>query len=253
MCEQTKAGKIAWALVVCFGFIAAGYLIGKSYLAWQDSPVATSISTYPINDLAFPTVTVCPPRGSNTALNHDLIKLENSSLTEAERKHLKYGVYETFMAPSHEAYMRNMLSFANKKNLPQMLKGYHSTPKPYGTNGFEIIMWDNSGTYQTPWFGENFQEDYYKLGHNHHIVLEFPENLPALVGEGSLVIDLEVDTREEGEGWFDAVLFTENGRLDLPESGRMGMSLWEKAEEYSCPNLVCFCTWPVLELFPLAM
>ena len=70
-------------------------------------------------------------------------------------------------------------------------------------------------------------------------MLEFPENLPALVDEGSLVIDLEVDTREEGKGWFDAVLFTENGRLDLPESGRMGMSLWEKAEEYSCPNLVC--------------
>ena len=146
--------------MVCLGFIAAGYLIGKSYIAWQDSPVSTSISTYPIKDLDFPIVTVCPPRVSNTALNHDLIKAK--SLSEAERERLQDGVYETFMAPSHEAYMRDMLSFANEKNLKQMLKGYQSTPKPYGTNGFEVIMWDNSGSFQTPWFGGSFQEDYYR-------------------------------------------------------------------------------------------
>ena len=47
---QTKSAKILWFLVVCFGFIAAGILINKSYKDWHENPIATLITTHPIDE-----------------------------------------------------------------------------------------------------------------------------------------------------------------------------------------------------------
>ena len=96
-------GKLAWCLVVVLGFTGAVYLINKSYSAWQESPLATSISTYPITDLDFPPVTVCPAKGSHTAINYDLMKADNDSLTEEDRDNLKQAVYVNITEPSHQA------------------------------------------------------------------------------------------------------------------------------------------------------
>jgi hypothetical protein len=76
-------------MIVCLGFCGAGFLINSSYSAWQESPVATSITTHPITDLDFPTVTVCPPKGSHTALNYDLMKANDTSLMMKHRENLK--------------------------------------------------------------------------------------------------------------------------------------------------------------------
>ena len=45
-----------------------------------------TITTHPVADLEFPTVTVCPPKGSNTALNYDLIRARNVSFTDDKRE-----------------------------------------------------------------------------------------------------------------------------------------------------------------------
>ena len=66
--HQTTITKCSWAIVVCLGFIGAGILIHRSYDKWQESPIETTITTHPLDGLDFPTVTVCPPKGSNTAL-----------------------------------------------------------------------------------------------------------------------------------------------------------------------------------------
>ena len=83
--SQSKVGKSLWCMIVCLGFCGAGYLIQSSYSSWQDSPVAASITTHPIADLDFPTVTVCPPKGSHTTLNYDLMKANDTSLTKEDR------------------------------------------------------------------------------------------------------------------------------------------------------------------------
>ena len=70
------------------GFSTAFYLINDSYVDWQASPIATSISTHPISELEFPTVTVCPPENSNTALNYDLMRAINITLTDKDRQAL---------------------------------------------------------------------------------------------------------------------------------------------------------------------
>ena len=83
-----KVSKLFWLTVVVFGFFIAAYLINGSYEDWQASPIATSISTHPISELDFPIVTVCPPQGSNTVLNYDLVRARNITLTAVSYTHL---------------------------------------------------------------------------------------------------------------------------------------------------------------------
>ena len=198
--------------MVVLGFITAGYLISKSYLAWQESPVATSITTHPISELDFPTVTVCPPKDSHTALNYDLMKAGNDSLTEEDREHLKKAVFESFIETPHHQYMRRMRE--SPMDPRQIYEGFQSVPKPYGDSGFEIVTWNYYGRLETPRFGEQFEAEYYKTDKLSHIVLEFPDNLREQLGSGSLVIEVEVDTREE-EDWLEEVTYMIGSRYKL--------------------------------------
>ena len=85
--KSTKE-RLAWVAIVVVCFAIAISMITSSYKEWQESPVSTTITTHPITELDFPTVTVCPPRGSNTALNHLLEKVKDVNFTEEERQEL---------------------------------------------------------------------------------------------------------------------------------------------------------------------
>ena len=91
-------------------------------------------------------------------------------------------------------------------NVEKIWEGYKSVPKGYEfkSSGFEILMWDSSGTIQSPGFGEQFDRDRFKMDMNLHYVLKFPPDLAEVVGGGSLVVELEVDTFEV-EGWQEEV------------------------------------------------
>ena len=67
---KSRTARAIWVAIVVACFAVAIYMFNDSYTEWQESPVSTTITTHPITELEFPTVTVCPPRGSNTALNH---------------------------------------------------------------------------------------------------------------------------------------------------------------------------------------
>ena len=204
-----------WFGVVCFGFIGAGILIGKSYHEWQENPIATSITTHAINDLDFPNVTICPPMDSNTALYHDLVKAGSGNISLGNKKILREAATEIFLIGTHFEYSRNMLGTSYMGNIRQVFQGYHSLPIPYNNaNGFEIKMWNLNGTITTPWFGEEYpilgqdkpgKLEYYKEDREFHMVLEFPEDIKKQIGSGSLNLELEVDIRE-AEGWVEEVL-----------------------------------------------
>ena len=57
-------------------------------------------------------------------------------------------------------------------------------------------MWNKNGTFLTPGFGNECDASYYTEDRNHHMIIEFPENLIDMVGRGSLVITVDVDIRE---------------------------------------------------------
>ena len=85
---KSKTARTTWVAIVVACFAYAIYMINSSYEEWQESPVSTTITTHPITELEFPTVTVCPPRGSNTALNHLLEKVKDVNFTKEERQEL---------------------------------------------------------------------------------------------------------------------------------------------------------------------
>ena len=60
---KSKIARVAWLGIVVACFAMAVSMITSSYKEWQESPVSTTITTHPITELEFSTVTVCPPRG----------------------------------------------------------------------------------------------------------------------------------------------------------------------------------------------
>ena len=72
-------------------------MITDSYKDWQESPVSTTITTHPINELEFPEVTVCPPRESNTLVNHMLRKVKDANFTKEGREELIDISKQTFI------------------------------------------------------------------------------------------------------------------------------------------------------------
>ena len=161
------------------------------------------------------------------------MKADNNSLTDKDRDHLKTTGYNLLVRPSHLEFLKYMEAFANPANIELMIKGMQSVPKVYGNTGFEIRLWDHMGTFETPWFGGYYQEKYYKSDKDHHYVLELPDNLSEQVGDGKLVIELEVDIRGE-EGWLEEVEYSEGSRYKM--WGRYGGSsdwkTWEDAEAH---------------------
>ena len=109
-------------------------------------------------------------------------------------------------------------------NLDQVFEGFHSLPIPYvNANGLKTKMWNLNGTITTPWFQSNYVEEYYKEDRDFLMVLELPDDIKDQVQGGSLILDLEVDTREE-KGWFEEVsTLTFHGKEKI----------WSEAE-YDC-------------------
>ena len=89
---HTVAKKIFWATVVTISFGASVYLISSSYIEWTESPVSSTTTTRPIDELKFPEVTVCPPKGSNTVLNQALNQVNDEKMTPELRERFKKKV-----------------------------------------------------------------------------------------------------------------------------------------------------------------
>ena len=81
---QSRTTRVLWATIVVACFASALWMITDSYKDWQESPVSTTITTHPINELQFPEVTVCPPRESNTVVNHLFRKVKKINFTKEE-------------------------------------------------------------------------------------------------------------------------------------------------------------------------
>ena len=58
----TKYSKLFWVCTVCCGFLTACTFINNAASDWGENPVETSIETFPIYEISYPTVTVCPPK-----------------------------------------------------------------------------------------------------------------------------------------------------------------------------------------------
>ena len=113
---KSFVGKAIWAIIVALSFGFAAYLIAGSYAEWIQSPVSTVVSTRPISDLHFPEVTVCPPKGSNTALNQVLERIKDEELTPELWNHLRNMINKMFIIGPIKRFAKNMSQMINVQN-----------------------------------------------------------------------------------------------------------------------------------------
>ena len=118
----SKLSKIFWFLIVVTGFSCAFYFINSSYEDWQATPIATSISTHLISELEFPTVTVCPPENSNTALNYDLVRAQNITLTERDRESLVNATKHFLIDKPSQDFVHLARPLLNEENILDMFE-----------------------------------------------------------------------------------------------------------------------------------
>ena len=182
--STSKSGfeKLAWTLFVLTGFSLAAYLITSSYMAMQDSPVSTSISTHPTSSLALPQITFCPPKGTNTVLNYDLGKLRNTSLSMAQKNKLKEAVRKLFNTGGPQLdYVHKMEVFTNLDNVRQVYAGFQSYPITEDNNT-KIQISSASGKIQTPGF-EDKEDKIVNFSGKIGYTLKFPSTNKSLVLE----------------------------------------------------------------------
>ena len=63
---------------------------------------------------------------------------------------------------------------------------------------YEMETTATSGHLSTPWFGEHFSAEKFKMGVSYNYNINFPTNLAAIAPNISLVVVMMVDTKETG-------------------------------------------------------
>ena len=189
--------KSAWVAIVtlCFGF--AVFLISSSYTDWNKSPVSSVTTTRPISDLQFPDVTVCPPRGSNTVLNHVLDQVTDEKVTPGLREHLRDTVMEIFMEKPSRMFatdMAHLINIHTLKNLEE--EGAMAVKKNITSISIEPTL--PEGIISTPGFSDpEYKGDFFKSSHSVHFHLDVSLVLKHLPDVKDISIVVETDSDSE--------------------------------------------------------
>ena len=157
-----KYARIFWILVVLAGFIGAAFLIHESFYSWSESPVTTTVETFPISDVRFPKVTVCPPKNTYTDINYDLLISENITLTDKMRDEMfKYALEIIEETP----FSTNLWTKIHESDRSyNWYQGFTQIKPPVlppwsQTIEYEIYSSATSGVITSQYFGEDFQAD----------------------------------------------------------------------------------------------
>ena len=209
---QSWPVKLCWLGVVLFGFTASAILINNSYSDWRETPVATSITTRPVQELDFPKVTVCPPHGANTALNMDLVRLQKITITEEEKADLINMTEEVFLLGPHKEYQELALAAINPENYRQVLDGFQTYPESYNMIGLEILTNGIQGQLHSPFWGLPTRDSFYNRDRLFHYKVELPEDLLTKLGNGSLVVQLETNT-VEAPNWMEEISYVAGSKF----------------------------------------
>ena len=171
---KSRTARIAWVAIVVACFAIAIHMITSSYKEWQESPVSTTITTHPITELEFPTVTVCPPRGSNTALNHLLEKVKEVNFTEEERQELLEISKEVFIEIPNKKHAEKIPDLLNVENMRSIANGQAKMPEVDNKGVISIRSSEPEGSFSSPGFGDpEYEGDFYSRPQSLHYVLFF--------------------------------------------------------------------------------
>ena len=170
-------------------------------------------------------MTVCPPRGSNTALNHVLERVNNENFTEEKREELLDLAAKTFLVNPNKKYVSAIIDLVNVHNIRGLYEGHISMPEvDNGKYTFAIKSSQLEGSFSTPGFGmRNYTGDFYTRAkrthyqHFHHYQLDVP-SIASFVRSGNFAINVE--TLDDQEEWSYS---RQEKRLEL-KAGKLNFS-----------------------------
>ena len=85
---KSICSRIYWIIIVFTSISFSIFFINDSLNDWAEQPVKSSTEVLPISGVKLPGITVCPPKGSNSALNYDLIRARNITLDNTYRQEI---------------------------------------------------------------------------------------------------------------------------------------------------------------------
>ena len=199
--NRTLLSKLFWVAVVITGFLTAGVLIENSFSGWRNAPISTSIDTFPISKVTYPRVTVCPPLGTNTGMNYDLLTAENSTLEKGLRDDLAILAGNLLQAEEFREKWNEDNLFEEKGKYRNIYYGYSKFSLPYnGWSGHNYMMETvaTSGSVKTYGFGKRLNDFNNKTMYEYKITL--PSNIATIATNLSLVVEIVLDTKQTDGG-----------------------------------------------------
>ena len=232
--------KMLWIVIVSSGLVIGGLLINESFNDWKQSPVGTSEETLSIAEVVFPKFTVCPPKGTHTALNHYLEKSQNVTLNQERKEDLlnlagklveeresweimvdsrEYGETGKFRnwykGISSVAFQFEGIQFT--ESIIQTLDtGKHNIDNPEFApiTRYEMSSFASSGSLQTPWFGKSYDTDTFLHALDYKFAINIPELPVEKARRTNLVLDIRLDTKES-KGGREEIVLRPPGRLPV--------------------------------------
>ena len=192
---KSRIAKAGWMVVVALGFAASTFLIHSSFADWAESPVATTITPHSVDDLPFPNVTICPPKGLNGALKYDLMRLANVSLSAEEKE----GLVQISARLFYDAGWKDLLKLIGEGNIANLYRGFQEViPEK---EKITVRVSNPNGTFESLYLGQkltpHLRRQLAKTKFQFKIELD---NIKKLMGNDSkLNLKFDVDRNVEGE------------------------------------------------------
>lgn len=210
--------RLVWTLTVLTGFVTAGFLIKQSLEDWEINPIATTITTAPIEQVTYPLIYVCPPRNTFTNLNYDLERLPDERLDPDYVKELLSLVDEKIQDAELEIALSDLDTFEEGNKYRNWYFGLTNFTLPYYYYNFghleHIIKYETtstSGTVSSPFFQSAYDERNFLLVTDYSF--NFVNLLPRINEETSLILVVDIDTKET-EGGSESFIYVSGSKRE---------------------------------------
>ena len=130
--------RCTWTIIVVACFSYSTYLIYDAFHSWESSPVETTVLTKPIEQVILPEITLCPPPGTNTALNLDLVTAEGVELSETQRENLTLAALENLHNSSINRFIEEQASFHSLQSIQDVYEGLQQMLYAFTVPGFSF-------------------------------------------------------------------------------------------------------------------
>ena len=151
----SKYVRLLWTIVVIIGFTTAGIIIYQSFETWAETPISTTTETRSIREITFPKVTVCPPKGTYTSLNYDLMNIDNRTLEKENSIELKEFAFVLLYDEIFRRVTKNLTKLDENNRYYNWYHGLTKLELYNDTKGVHHVhTCATNGTISTQYFGE---------------------------------------------------------------------------------------------------